>query len=83
MALRDSWIEREKRVCRCPSCDRTSERQPNVSQMHLGGRASLRKRCSTSRSGEKLRAGIDRSEVALRRMIIPANVNHRNLERWR
>src|SRR5438270_12205941 len=74
MALRDSWIE--KREAAMAGANGTR----NVSQMHFARQSVITEEMEYVAKREKLEAELVRSEVARGRMIIPANVNHRNLE---
>jgi phosphomethylpyrimidine synthase len=52
----------------------------NLSQMHLGRRGAITEEMEYVAQREKLSAELIREEVARGRMIIPANVNHPELE---
>src|SRR5260370_31721638 len=74
MGLRGSWIEnREAAVA-------GANGNGNVSQMHFARQGVITKEMEYVARREKLEPELIRSEVARGRMIIPANVNHRNLE---
>src|ERR1700726_1457418 len=74
MALRDSWMEtREAKVA-------TANGNRNMSQMHFARQGVITEEMEYIAKREKLEPELIRSEVARGRMIIPANVNHRNLE---
>src|SRR5215472_3702373 len=74
MAFRDSWIE--QREAKAP--DANGNR--NVSQMHFARQGVVTEEMQYVAKREKLELELIRNEVARGRMIIPANVNHRNLE---
>src|SRR5882757_9072392 len=74
MAVRDGWIEKREAAMAGTSCSR------NVSQMHLARLGLITEEMEYIARREKLEPELIRSEVARGRMIIPANVNHRNLE---
>src|SRR5213595_3761325 len=83
MGLRDSWIEkREAAVAAANSNGNGTGASPkrNVSQMHFARQGVITEEMEYVAKREKLEAELIRSEVARGRMIIPANVNHRNLE---
>src|SRR3989440_11070876 len=83
MGLRDSWIEkREAAVAAANSNGNGTGATPkrNVSQMHFARQGVITEEMEYVAKREKLEAELIRSEVARGRMIIPANVNHRNLE---
>src|SRR5690348_4637088 len=74
MAIRDYWLEkREKQAA-------AANGQRNVSQMHFARQGSVTEEMEFIARREKLEPELIRSEVARGRMIIPANINHRNLE---
>src|SRR5437660_1322000 len=77
MGLRDSWIERRESEIAAANGNR------NVSQMHLARQDTVTEEMEFVAKREKLEPELIRSEVARGRMIIPANVNHRNLEQRR
>src|SRR5213080_2099662 len=74
MALRDSWIE--KREAAIAGANGTR----NVSQMHFARQGVITEEMQYIAKREKLEPELVRSEVARGRMIIPANLHHRNLE---
>src|SRR5437868_6164995 len=74
MALRDSWIEKREAAAAAPDGSR------NMSQMHFARQGVISEEMEYVARREKLEPELVRSEVARGRMIIPANVNHRNLE---
>src|SRR5260370_9448751 len=74
MGLRDSWVERREAAVAGANGSR------NVSQMHLARAGVITEEMVYIAKREKLEPELIRSEVARGRMIIPANVNHRNLE---
>src|SRR6266849_3534394 len=89
MALRDSWIE--KREAAMAGSNGSGNGTPesegrNMSQMHFARRGGQTRQGVTTEEmqyvakREKLEPELVRTEVARGRMIIPANVNHRNLE---
>src|SRR5213595_2013919 len=83
MGLRDSWIEkREAAVAAANSNGNGTGASPkrNVSQMHFARQGVITEEMGYVAKREKLEPELIRSEVARGRMIIPANVNHRNLE---
>jgi len=87
MGLRDSWIEkREAAMAGAVPASGQANGTRNMSQMHLarhGGQARqgvVTEEMQYVAKREKLEPELIRSEVARGRMIIPANVNHRNLE---
>jgi phosphomethylpyrimidine synthase len=81
MALRDSWIEkREAGVAGALPVSGQANGNRNVSQMHLARQGVVTEEMQYVAKREKLEPELIRSEVARGRMIIPANVNHRNLE---
>src|SRR6267154_1063391 len=74
MGVRDSWIEKREAAAAAANGNR------NVSQMHLARQGVITEEMEYIAKREKLEPELIRSEVARGRMIIPANVNHRNLE---
>src|SRR5260370_18787634 len=74
MRLRDSWIEKREAAVAGTNGNR------NVSQMHLARQGVTSEEMEYVAKREKLEPELIRSEVPRGRMIIPANVNHRNLE---
>ena len=65
--LRDEWVA--KRAA-----------SPNQSQMHFARKGVITEEMAHVARRERLSPELIRSEVARGRMVIPANVNHRNLE---
>ena len=65
--MRTSWVAR-----RCG--------QPNVTQMHFARQGTVTEEMDCVAKRENLPAELIRSEVARGRLIIPANINHTNLE---
>src|SRR5712671_933026 len=81
MALRDSWIEkREAEVAGALPASGQANGNRNVSQMHLARQGVISEEMQYVAKREKLEPQLIRSEVARGRMIIPANIHHRNLE---
>src|SRR6266849_3268783 len=74
MGLRDSWIEKREAAVAGANGDK------NISQMHFARQGVITEEMHYVAKRERLNAELIRSEVARGRMIIPANVNHRNLE---
>src|ERR1700682_5668781 len=74
MALRDSWIEKREAAAASSNGNR------NMSQMHLARQGQVTEEMHFVAKREKLEPELIRSEVARGRAIIPANINHRNLE---
>ncbi len=74
MALRDGWIEKRE----AESTKMNGNR--NMSQMHLARQGVITEEMQHVAKREKLDPELVRSEVARGRAIIPANINHRNLE---
>src|ERR1700740_589807 len=90
MALRDSWIEKREAA---PVLHGSGQAEAqgnghgadasegrNVSQMHFARQGTVTEEMEYAAKREKLEPELIRSEVARGRMIIPSNVNHRNLE---
>ena len=73
MALRHAWIEK-----RLATAGVNGGR--NVSQMHYARLGIITEEMEYVAKREKLTAALVRDEVARGRAIIPANINHRNLE---
>jgi phosphomethylpyrimidine synthase len=73
MALRDAWIEK-----RLQTAGVNGGR--NVSQMHYARLGIITEEMAYVAKREKLTPELVRDEVARGRAIIPANINHRNLE---
>src|SRR5882672_3441097 len=74
MAVRADWIDRREANAAATNGNR------NVSQMHFARQGVITEEMEYVAKREKLEPELIRSEVARGRMIIPANVNHRNLE---
>src|SRR5258707_11061338 len=74
MALRDGWIEKRE----AESTKMNGNR--NMSQMHFARQGVITEEMQHVAKREKLDPELVRSEVARGRAIIPANINHRNLE---
>src|SRR3981189_3289275 len=74
MALRDSWIEKRESGAAGANGNR------NFSQMHFARQGAVTEEMQYVAKREKLEPELIRSEVARGRMIIPSNINHRNLE---
>ena len=72
MAMRDAWIE--KRTAAMNGGVR------NFSQMHYARKGVITEEMEYVARREKLEPELVRAEVARGRAIIPANINHRNLE---
>src|SRR3984893_3608987 len=75
MAMRDSWIEKREAE------QSTANGNRNMSQMHFARNGVISEEMQYAAKREKLQPELIRSEVALGRGIIPANIHHRNLER--
>ncbi|HEY2511831.1 MAG TPA: phosphomethylpyrimidine synthase ThiC [Polyangiaceae bacterium] len=65
--MRTEWVEKRRG-------------QPNVTQMHFARKGVVTEEMRYVAQREKLDAELVRSEVARGRLIIPANINHVNLE---
>src|SRR6266403_2708869 len=74
MGLRERWIEKWEAAVPGTNGNR------NVSQMHFARQGLITEEMEYVAKREKLEPELIRSEVARGRMIIPANVNHGNLE---
>src|SRR5499425_2300622 len=74
MPLRDTWIEKRKAE------QATANGSRNMSQMHLARKGVISEEMAYVAKREKLEPETVRDEVARGRAIIPANINHRNLE---
>ena len=72
-AGRAAWIARRK-----AEAERTGD--TNMSQMHFARKGVITEEMLYIAKKEKIAAELVRSEVAAGRMIIPANVNHPELE---
>src|SRR5438445_13712222 len=93
MALRDSWIEKREAAMAGSNGSGNGTHAAegtngghacearNMSQMHLARQGVLTEEIQYVAKCEKLETELIRSEVARGRMIIPANVNPRNLDR--
>jgi len=80
MALRDAWIE--KRLADSGESSNGNGARPgrNVSQMHYARQGIITEEMQYVALREKLAPEIVRDEIARGRAIVPANINHRNLE---
>lgn len=67
MKLRDEWVESRKESA-------------NQSQMHFARKGVITDEMNYVAKREKLEPEFVRAEVARGRMVIPSNINHRNLE---
>src|SRR5271154_459462 len=74
MALRDSWIEKREAAAASANGNR------NMSQMHLARKGVLTEEMQFAGKREKLDPEVLREEIARGRAIVPANINHRNLQ---
>jgi phosphomethylpyrimidine synthase len=74
MAFRDKWIEKRE------SEQAGANGNRNMSQMHLARTGAITEEMLFVAGREKVEPELVRSEIARGRLIIPANVNHRNLE---
>src|ERR1700684_4662415 len=74
MAMRDSWIESREAAQAGANGNR------NMSQMHFARKGVITEEMQYVAKREKLDSELIRSEIARGRLLIPANVNHRNLE---
>src|SRR4030088_2839216 len=74
MAFRDKWIEKREAQQVGANGNR------NMSQMYWARRGVITEEMLFVAGREKLEPELVRSEIARGRLIIPANVNHRNLE---
>src|ERR1700738_4822481 len=74
MAFRDKWIEKRE------SEQSSANGNRNMSQMHSARRGVITEEIRFVAGREKIDPELIRSEIARGRLIIPANVNHRNLE---
>src|SRR6202046_5825353 len=72
MAMRDAWIENRAAAMNGGA--------RNFSQMHYARKGVITEEMQYVAKREKLEPELVRSEVALGRAIIPANIHHRNLE---
>src|SRR5207245_1519257 len=83
MGLRDSWIEKREAAVAAASSNGNgthASKGRNVSQMHFARQGVITEEMEYVAKRERLEPELIRSEVARGRMIIPADVNHRNLE---
>src|SRR6058998_1287695 len=83
MGVRDSWIEKREAAAAASNGNdhgTHGSQGRNVSQMHFARQSVITEEMEYVAKREKLEPELIRSEVARGRMIIPANVNHRNLE---
>src|SRR5690348_2493586 len=81
MALRDSWIEKREEALALRGSGQAGANGTRIlSQMHFARCGVITEEMQYVARREKLEPELVRSEVARGRMIIPANVNHRNLE---
>jgi phosphomethylpyrimidine synthase len=74
MAFRDKWIEKRE------SEQSSTNGNRNMSQMHWARRGVITEEMRFVAGREKVDPELIRGEIARGRLIIPANVNHRNLE---
>src|SRR5271154_5521000 len=74
MAIRDRWIETREANAATVNGNR------NMSQMHFARQGAITEEMRFVAGREKIELELVRGEIARGRMIIPANVNHRNLE---
>lgn len=80
MALRDAWIEKRLAAPNGSGHAAGANGTRNVSQMHYARAGVITEEMEHVARREKLEPEGVRSEVACGRAIIPANINHRNLE---
>src|SRR2546422_2690028 len=83
MGVHDSWIEKPEAAAAGTNGNDNgthASKGRNVSQMHLARQGVVTEEMEYVAKREKLEPELIRSEVERGRMIIPANVNHRNLE---
>src|SRR3989454_507914 len=83
MGVHDSWIEKPEAAAAATNGNDNgthASKGRNVSQMHFARQGVVTEEMEYVAKREKLEPELIRSEVARGRMIIPANVNHRNLE---
>src|SRR5437660_12434897 len=83
MGVRDSWIEKREAAAAASNGNdhgTHGSQGRNVSQMHFARQSVMTEEMEYVAKREKLEPELIRSEVACGRMIIPANMNHRNLE---
>ena len=74
MGLRDNWLEKREKEAAAANGNR------NMSQMHFSRQGVITDEMRFVAGREKIEPELVRSEVARGRMIIPANIHHRNLE---
>src|SRR5579862_5730093 len=74
MAIRDAWMGKRLADAAAQNGSR------NMSQMHFARLGVITEEMRFVAGREKIEPELVRSEIARGRMIIPANVNHRNLE---
>src|SRR5882762_5628332 len=74
MGVRERWIEKREAAVAATNGNR------NVSQMHFARQGVITEEMEYVAKRERLEPELIRSEVARGRMIIPANINHTNLE---
>jgi len=81
MALRDAWIEKRLlALSKAEGATGNGSGTRNVTQMHFARQGVVTEEMDYVAKRERLDAELVRSEVARGRAIIPANINHRNLE---
>jgi phosphomethylpyrimidine synthase len=82
MAMRDAWIEKRLAGANGNGAGQASSNGSgrNVTQMHYARAGVVTEEMEYVARREKLSPEVVRDEVARGRAIIPANVNHRNLE---
>src|SRR5271168_3615123 len=73
MAIRDRWIETREANAATVNGNR------NMSQMHFARQGAITEEMRFVAGREKIELELVRSEIARGRMIIPANIHHRNL----
>src|SRR5260221_12427846 len=74
MAVRADWIEKREANAAAANGNR------NMSQMHFARQGIITEEMEYIAKRERLEPELIRSEVARGRCIIPANIQHRNLE---
>src|SRR3981189_1564940 len=74
MGLRDNWLEKREKEAAAANGNR------NMSQMHFARQGVITEEMRFVAGREKIEPELVRSEAARGRMIIPANIHHRNLE---
>src|SRR6476646_4833358 len=74
MAMRDNWLEKREKHASAANGNR------NMSQMHFARQGVTTEEMRFVAGREKIDPELVRSEIERGRMIIPANVNHLNLE---